>query len=228
MQRLREEGRLRARVVHVVLALDLVAGGGERGGERVADGGATPVAHVQRPRGVGGDELDLRAPSGADDDVGEGRAALDDAVHLGLQEAVGEAQVDEARGGGAGLLHEAVGGQARGHGLGDGEGRHHGGAGEAQGQGAGVVAVGRIAGAFEGDVGQGDVGQGALGDGRAGGLLDERGHAITRDGVGHAASLARTGAWGEWAEAVMPRAGHGPAPAPSTGPESPHSCREHP
>ena len=202
VQRLREEGRLRARVVHVVLALDRVAGGGERGGERVADGGAAPIAHVQRSRGVGGDELDLRAPSRADGDVGEGRAALDDAVHLGLQEAVGEAQVDEAGGGGAGLLHEAVGGQARGHGLGDGEGRHHGGAGEAQGQRAGVVAVRRVAGAFEGDVGQGDVGQGALGDGRAGGLLDERGHAIARHGVGHALSLARAGAWGEWAAGV--------------------------
>ena len=50
---------LAAEVVEVVLARDRVAGGGEDAAQQVAGEGAAGVADVERPGGVGRDELDV-------------------------------------------------------------------------------------------------------------------------------------------------------------------------
>ena len=56
-----EDVHLRAGVVDVVLGRDVRAGGPEHARDRVAQGGPAGVADVQRPGGVGGDELHVDA-----------------------------------------------------------------------------------------------------------------------------------------------------------------------
>ena len=48
---------LPAGVVDIVLGADIVARATEQVGQRPADGGAAPVPHVQRSRGIGAHEL---------------------------------------------------------------------------------------------------------------------------------------------------------------------------
>ena len=59
VERVGEDIGLGTGVVHKVLALDLEASRRERPRKRVAQGETTAVANVDRPNGIGGDELDL-------------------------------------------------------------------------------------------------------------------------------------------------------------------------
>ena len=59
LDRLAEHQHLRAGVVYVELAVDLVPGEGEQAGQRVAVGGVARAADMDRPGGVGADEFDV-------------------------------------------------------------------------------------------------------------------------------------------------------------------------
>ena len=85
-----EPARLRVVRVHVVLALNLVAGELEHAADRVAKDGAAAVADVQRTRGVDARELDLEAF--ALTDVSRAVAGLDPRDQT-LEPPVGESEV---------------------------------------------------------------------------------------------------------------------------------------
>ena len=157
-----EEGDLSAGVVDVVLALDIAAGGGEHGGEGVAEHCAASVADLERPGGVGGDEFDLDALRSA----GGGAAPLvagGDHVEQAAALPVGvDAEVDEAGAGGFDVGDQLVALDAGGDGFCDVERGHAHGAGEAHGEVAGVVAVLGVLGALDADFGCGHGGQGAV------------------------------------------------------------------
>ncbi len=96
-QRLGEAGDLAAGVVDVVLAPDLVAGRLEQPHQRVAVGGVTAGADVDRPGRVGGDELDedlLRRRDRARSEVFSGGEQVAQRPQV---PGVGEEEVDEPR-----------------------------------------------------------------------------------------------------------------------------------
>ena len=97
LHRLAELAHLRAGVVDVELALDVVAVEREHARERVAVGGVAGVADVHRPGRVGGDELDqdalaARAPPPAPNASPAASTSRERAVQPGRQEQVQKAR----------------------------------------------------------------------------------------------------------------------------------------
>ena len=93
---LAEESDLSAGVVDVILALDLAAGGGENGGEGVAEHGAASVADLERTGGIGGDEFDLDAGAVAVIAGAPLGAGCDDVVEAGAFPVGVQGEVEEA------------------------------------------------------------------------------------------------------------------------------------
>ena len=155
----REDRDLLAGVVDVVLLLHLVPGRAQHGGERGADGGAAPVADVDRPGRVGGDVLDLRLAAAAEVELRPVLAGLGDRARLAGGPAGVEVEVEEARRGDAHLAYGRMRGHARAQRLGDVERAHAGEALDAQRQVGGEVAVLGSLGVFECDLGRGERGQ---------------------------------------------------------------------
>ena len=83
-------------IVHVVLALHVESDRVEKVGEHRAVGGIASVAHVQRPGGVGRDELHLDSASRAPLRTSVRLALRRDLAHHALQGSGGKAEVDEA------------------------------------------------------------------------------------------------------------------------------------
>ena len=136
-----EQLRLRAGVVDVVLALHVVAGGVEHGGQRVAEHRASPVADLQRPGRVGGDEFDLHLRAAAlvsASPVRTGRGGLGQPLPLPLRR---EPDVEEAGPCRLDLGDRLAAGDPPGDRGGDVERRHPHRAGQPHRHVAGVVAV---------------------------------------------------------------------------------------
>ena len=130
-----------AGVVEVVLALDLVAGGGEQVGQGVAHRRQAGVADVQGAGRVGRDELDVDPLAVAEVDGPERLPGGHDPADQAGEPALVEPDVDEA---GAGHLdpgHPVGQLQVGDHGLGDLPGRRLGRLGQDQGHVGGPVAV---------------------------------------------------------------------------------------
>ncbi len=109
-----QEGRagedidLRARVVDVVFAADLVAGEMQQFRQRIAEDRAASVAHMHRPGGVGGDVFHVHRLAGAlpaaAEAVGVEQGGSQDLVqHMGFQP-----EIDEARPGDLHLHHARI------------------------------------------------------------------------------------------------------------------------
>jgi hypothetical protein len=174
VQRVAEGVSLGAGVVDVILALDVVAGGGERLREGIADGRAASVADVQGARRVGGDEFDLRLLARADGEVRVAFARVDHPFDLALQERVREAEVDEARRGDFGHFDGGIGREVANEHFRDRERRLHRRAREPQGQRTGVIAVRGVLRALDGGARERHVGQFARCHRGADGAGDER------------------------------------------------------
>ena len=132
---------LAAGVVEVVLALDLVAGGGEQVGQGVAGRGEAGVADVQRPGRVGRDELDVDPLPVAEVDGAERLALGQDPADQPGEPALVEPDVDEPGTGHLDPGHPVGQLQVGDHGLGDRPGRRLGRLGQDQGHVGGPVAV---------------------------------------------------------------------------------------
>ncbi len=162
---------LAAEVVEVVLARDGVAGSRHDPAEQVAGEGAAGIADVERPGGVGRDELDVDAFRMRGNGAAPGGRIEQDVLRRGRQSVVGEADVEESgrrdlhRGnGGVGVRGSS--GDVRGDGPGDLQGRAAVGLGQPQGDIAGEVAAGRVRRALDRDgrvVRLGGFGQAGLG-----------------------------------------------------------------
>ena len=93
----REDLHLPAGVVDVVLAVHLVARGVEQVRERRAEGGVAAVADVQRPGGIGRNELDQHAPAGAELAAAVGGALVRDPQQFLVVGGRRQEEIDEAR-----------------------------------------------------------------------------------------------------------------------------------
>ena len=133
--------------------------GAQHGGERGADGGAAPVADVDRPGRVGGDVLDLRLAPAAEVELRPRLAGLGDRARLIGGPAGVEVEVEEAGRGDGDFADGRMRGHARAQRLGDVERAHAGEALDAQRQVGGEVTVLGALGVFEGDLGRGERGQ---------------------------------------------------------------------
>ncbi len=87
---------LAAEVVEVVLARDGVAGGRQDPAQEVAGEGAAGIADVERPGGVGRDELDVDALRMRGNGAAPGGRIEQDVLRRGRQSVVGEADVEES------------------------------------------------------------------------------------------------------------------------------------
>ena len=157
--RVAEDVHLVAVVVHVVLALDRVAGVLEHARERVAERRPAAVADVERAHGVGRHELHLHLGA-----VAEVRAAkVRTLLARGAEDLVAgrgrEVEVHETGAGHLGALDGVGGGQVGHDGLGDLARRHVRGLGRAQRHRAGPVPVGGVRRALEAEVGHLEGGQ---------------------------------------------------------------------
>ncbi len=147
----RQDVHLPAGVIDVILPRHPETGEVQQVGEARPVGGAAPVAHVQRPGRVGGDELHLQLAACAQRAAAEPRAGLQHGRHHLQLRRRGEEQVDEA-----GPRHLGLG-QQRGFGqLGDQALGHVAGIelqrlGQLQGQVGGEVPVGGLLRPVQGD-----------------------------------------------------------------------------
>ena len=145
----REDVHLPAGVVDVVLTLDLIARRAQDVGQTRPIGGATAMAHVQRPRGVGRDELEQHALGLAEVDLPVALASREHIAHCLVIGIRLEADVDESGACDRDFRHQRVRRQMPGQRIGQftrlvpsarrGHERPIG----------GEIAVGRIAGALE-------------------------------------------------------------------------------
>ena len=125
-----EIAHLGAEVVEVVLARHGVAGRFKHAAEQVADEGAPRVADVEGPCRVGADELHVHVARGGRRHAAPGGGRGEDAADEVLEGGIGEAQVEESRGGhgrgrdDGGRAGRDAGVELRGQGLGDPQGRH--------------------------------------------------------------------------------------------------------
>ena len=97
VQRAREVSYLRARVVEVILARNIVACRLQDICQRAADDAAASVRYEQRSHGVRAHELDLHGFAAARFDIAELASRRPDGLDLLLQPGMLERQVDEAR-----------------------------------------------------------------------------------------------------------------------------------
>ena len=114
-----EDVHLRAVVVDVELALDVIAGVAHDAAEGVAERGPAAVADVHRADRVGGDELDLGLQALADVGLGEVHALLAGLVQHRVAGGGVEVEVDEAGAGHLDLGDGGVLGHMRHDGIGD-------------------------------------------------------------------------------------------------------------
>ena len=178
-----EDVHLRAVVVDVVLALDLVAGVLEHAAERVAQGSPAAVPDVERPHGVGGDKLHLDL--GAVAHLGAGIVAA--LLAHGAEDLVGggggEVEVDEAGAGDLHVIDRGVRRQVRDDGVSDLARRAVRELRGAQGDRGAPVTVGGVGGALEAELGHLELRQvpGLLGGCDSGSyeLLDLLGHGFS-------------------------------------------------
>ncbi len=105
-QRVAEHPHLNTRIVEVILALDLIAGGGQQTAQHVAHHGATRVADVERAGGVGADKLDQDPNAIAGAGLTECGSVGDDAAEYARSGLARHAEVDEARPRDRGLAHQ--------------------------------------------------------------------------------------------------------------------------
>ena len=174
-QRAGEAVDLGAVVVEVVLAGDLGAAGLQQPGQRVADRRPAHAADVDRPGGVGGDELEVDALAGRGG-VRAVAGARGEDLHRDLAErGLREAQVEEARTGDVDRVDAVDLPQPGGQQLGDLPRRPAGGLGELERDARRVVAVLLDARALDGDL----VGHG---HGQLAGL-DGGGHGVAHGGA---------------------------------------------
>ena len=94
-----EIGDLRASVVVVELAIDVPAGVLEQRANRVAEGGLTAVADVQRTGGIGRHELHDHAFAVADIEAAEGIGRLENGEQAARLKPRIEPEVEESRAG---------------------------------------------------------------------------------------------------------------------------------
>ena len=181
--RVAEDVHLRAVVVHVVLALHVVAHVLEDAAERVPDGDPAAVADVERSHGVRGDELHLDLGARAHVRAGVVEALLPDGAEDLVGRGRGEVEVDEAGPGDLHAVDRGVLGKMRDYGVGDLTRRAAGELCRAHGDRRAPVTVARVGGALEPQVGDVKLRQfsGLLrcGDGGANELLDLLGHLIS-------------------------------------------------
>ena len=111
---------LRAGVVDVVFAGDLVAGEGEEVGERIAEHGATAMADMHRPGRIGRDILHVDGRAGALSRSAEAVPVGEDGAQNLVEDAFLQGQVDEARTGDLDLVHPRIAAQVAGDQLGEG------------------------------------------------------------------------------------------------------------
>ncbi len=112
VDRPRERFDLRAAVVDVVLARDVVAREGEQRGQRIAEDRATDMPDMQRARRVGGDVLDIDLDARAEAGMSERLAGVERLRHDVGPDRRGEAEVQETGSGHARGLDPRVGGDA--------------------------------------------------------------------------------------------------------------------
>jgi len=132
---------LLAGVVVVELARHLPARGPEQAAEAVADGRAAAVAHMQRARGVGRDELHLYLAAVALIALAEALAGAQGLGHHRRAGIGGEEEIDEARAGDLRPLDRRICGQRLADAPGEVPWLHPRALGESEGDVAGEVAV---------------------------------------------------------------------------------------
>ena len=143
---------LRAAVIDIVFARDVMAGERQQPRQRIAEDRAADMAHMHRTGGVGADELDVDL--GIRPKVGppEFGAGLQGRPDHALPDHRRQAQVQETGARDLGRADAGVG-QARGQAVGDLARLHAGGLGQHHRGIGGHVAMRRVAGRFDRDIG---------------------------------------------------------------------------